>query len=137
MASGCMSPDSPHHHTVPTIPVTSNMGCSPSPWSPSVRYTSIPNQTAESQWDDKKLHQKRSPGKSKLKYSIVSHFAEIGKGEPAILREYKGSSMADGSLHSDTVKQIDSQEAQGYPAMMESAAEQRQWRKEQGLDGAP
>lgn len=40
--------------------------------------------------------------------------------------------------HLGTVRQMDSQEeAQGDTAMMELAAEQRLWRQEQGLDGAP
>lgn len=46
--------------------------------------------------------------------------------------------MADGGLHLDTVRQMDSQEeAQGYVAMMELAAEWRHWRQQQQLEGAP
>lgn len=67
--------------------------------------------------------------KVKAQTAHVSHFAEKGAGEPAILRDpaCTGSSMADGSSHLDTVRQMDSQEeAQGCAAMMELAAEQRQ-----------
>lgn len=58
MGSGTTSPDSPHHHTVPTTLITSNVGWSTSPQSPLVRYTFISNQTAVSQWEDKKSHLK-------------------------------------------------------------------------------
>lgn len=44
----------------------------------------------------------------------VSHFAEKGKGEAAILRDpaCRGSSMADDSFHLDTVRQDSQEETQ-------------------------